>query len=252
VTAVVLAGGAPDIVAALAPGVANKAFVPIGGVPLVERVLQTLRAVPRVERIVVVAPQAARDVPALALADERRDDGTRMIESLQSGLAGFTPDESVLIVASDMPVLTRAALDEAIDEIERRDLDIAYCVLERRYHVARYPKIPHTWAKMRDGSFCGGGVSSLKPRVLPRLADLLDSLGAARKSPVRLAGIFGWDFLLRFALGRLSIEAAEGRASKLVGAPVGAIRCTHPEIAVNVDRPGDVALAEGLVAGALA
>jgi hypothetical protein len=29
--------------------------------------------------------------------------------------------------------------------------------------------------------------------------------------------------------------------------PVGAIRCTHPEIAVNVDRPGDVALAEALL-----
>ena len=248
VNAIVLAGGPADKVAALAPGAANKAFVPVGGIALVERVLRTLREVPRIERIVVVAPHATHGGPALALADERRDDGGRMIESLRSGAAGFAADETLLIVASDLPVLTRAALDEAIDTIEARDLDIAYTCLERRYHDARYPQIPHTWAKMRDGSFCGGGVSAIKPRALPRLGELLGALGSARKAPLRLAAIFGWDVLLRFAFGRLSIAAAEARASTLARAPVGAIRCTHPEIAVNIDRTGDVALAEALLA----
>jgi hypothetical protein len=100
---------------------------------------------------------------------------------------------------------------------------------------------------MREGQFCGGGVTSLKPRALPRLAGVLDALGAARKAPVRLAAVFGWDILARFALGRLSIEDAEARASALLGAPAGAIRCTHPEIAINVDRPADVARAAALL-----
>ncbi|GAC1416856.1 MAG: nucleotidyltransferase family protein [Candidatus Velthaea sp.] len=249
VNAVVLAGGPPDAVSALAPGVANKAFVPIAGVPLVERVLCQLRAVPRIDRIVVVAPLAAHHDPALKLADERRADGAHMIDSLRSGLAGFAPDEAVLVVASDLPVLTRAALDEAIDSIAKRDADIAYACLERRYHDARFPQIPHTWARMREGQFCGAGISALKPRALPKLALVLDSLGAARKAPLRLAAIFGWDVLVRFALGRLSIEAAEARASRILGAPAAAIRCTHPEIAVNVDRVSDVPLAEALIAG---
>ncbi|GAC1534062.1 MAG: nucleotidyltransferase family protein [Candidatus Velthaea sp.] len=246
--AIVLAGGPADKVAALEPGAANKAFVRIGGITLVERVLRTLREVPRIERIIVVAPHATHGEPALALADEQRDDGVRMIESLRSGIAGFPPDQLLLIVASDLPALTRAALDEAIDEIEARDPDIAYACLERRFHDARYPQIPHTWAKMRDGSFCGGGVSAIKPRALPRLGELLGALGSARKAPLRLAAIFGWDVLVRFAFGRLSIAAAEARASRLAGAPVAAIRCTHPEIAVNVDRVGDVALAQTLIA----
>jgi GTP:adenosylcobinamide-phosphate guanylyltransferase len=246
--AIVLAGGPPDAVAALEPGAPNKAFVRIGELTLVERTLRAVRSVPRIERIVVVVPESTLAAGALAGADEARPDGPRMIESLRSGLAGFAPDEPLVIAASDLPVLTRAALDEVIDEALVRDLDLGYATLERRYHDARFPAIPHTWARMREGQFCGGGAVILKPRVLPRLERLLDQLGSARKSPLRLAAIFGWGTLVRFALGRLSIADAELRASGLIGARAGAIRCTHPEIAVNVDRPADVALAKGLIA----
>lgn len=245
--ALVLAGGAPDAVALLEPGAANKAFIRVGGIALVQRVLETLRAVPRVERLVVVAPQSTHGSAALASADETRADGRRMIESLRSGLAGFPADVPILVVTSDLPVLTIAAVDEVLDALAVRDLDIAYTCVARRYHDACYPHIPHTWARLRDGQFCGGGAIAIKPRALERLADVLDALGAARKAPLRLAAVFGWDVLLRFALGRLAIADAEARATAILRAPVGAIRCTHPEIAVNVDRPSDVAHAAALV-----
>jgi len=227
--------------------VPNKAFVHIGAATLVERTLRAVRTVPRIERIIVVAPEAALTDAALAGADERRPDGPRMIESLRSGLTGFAPDEPLLITASDLPLLTRVALDEVIDDALARDLDLGYSCLERRYHEARFPQFPHTWARMRDGQFCGGGAVVLKPRVMPHLERLLDKLGTARKSPLRLAAIFGWGTLARFALGRLSIAAAEQRASRLVAARAGAIRSTQPEIAINVDRPADVALARALI-----
>jgi hypothetical protein len=107
-----------------------------------------------------------------------------MIESLRSGAAGFPADAPLLVVASDLPVLTTAAIDEVIDAVAARDLDIAYTCLARRYHDARYPQIPHTWARMREGQFCGGGVSAVKPRALDRLGEFLDALGAARKAPL--------------------------------------------------------------------
>jgi hypothetical protein len=163
-----------------------------------------------------------------------------MIESLRSGLQGFTEDALVVVAASDLPALDARAIDEFVDAALARDLDLAYACLERRYHDAVYPEFPHTWARLREGSFCGGGVVALRPRVLPRLAALLDALGNARKSPLRLASLFGWDVLARFALGRLTIAAAEARASQLIGARAGAIRCTQPQIALNVDRVDDV------------
>jgi GTP:adenosylcobinamide-phosphate guanylyltransferase len=248
--AIVLAGGPPDAVSRMFAGLPNKAFTPIDGVPLVARVIAALRAAPGIARITVVAPTAAHGDAALAGADECRNDGARMIESLESGLAGLPPDAPVLVAASDLPLLNPAAVGEFLERSRERDLDLAYAIVHQRDHAAAYPAVPHTWAKMAEGRFCGGGVVALKPRVLAALRAILDDLGAARKSPLRLAALFGWDVVPRFAFGSLSIAAAERRAGAILAAPAGAIRCSHPEIAVNVDRPSDVALANGLVRAA--
>jgi len=82
---------------------------------------------------------------------------------------------------------------------------------------------------------------------MPLLERFIEDLGAARKSPLRLASLFGWDMLARFALGRLSVAEAEARATKILGAPVSALISPYPETAVNVDRVSDVALARELV-----
>ena len=287
--AVVLAGGPPDAVSALAPDVPNKAFVPIAGVPLVQRTIAALRSSPHVGRIIIVAPRnpaARRALTATAAAaaddaddadggdngigngngngngigigigigngngngNEIRDAGDTMTESLQSGLRDLPPDELVLVFASDLPVLSRAALEDFIARVRAHDADLVYACVERATHTARFPDVPHTWARLADGTYCGGGGIALRPRVLPRLARLLGRLGRARKNPLRLAAIFGPAVLVRYALGRLTVAAAERRASVLLGAPVRAAICAYPEIAINVDRPSDVPLAESLVA----
>ncbi len=246
-TAVVLAGGPPDDVAALEPGAPNKAFVRIGGVTLVERTLRALRASTQIGHIIVVAPESAHADPALALADERRADGARIRVSLHNGLEGLPPDEIALVSTSDLPVLIAAAVDDFIGYAHDLDADLGYGCIERTVHEALYPTVPHTWARLRDGTFCGGGLIAIKPRALPALEHFIEKLGAARKNPLQLASLFGWDVLARFALGRLSMASAERRASQLLGAPVRAVISPYPETGVNVDRVSDVALAESLV-----
>jgi GTP:adenosylcobinamide-phosphate guanylyltransferase len=246
--AIVLAGGPPDAVAALQPGAPNKAFVEIGGVSLVARVLAALDAAASIERTVVVAPVDALDRAELALAGERRPDGKRITDSLRHGLAGFDPDRAVLIVTSDLPVLRPVAVDDFVERVQQLDADVSYGCVEKNAHLARYPAIPHTWARLQDGTFCGTGLMAIKPRALPPLEAFLERLGAARKSPLRLASLFGWDMLLAYALGRLSIASAEARGTRLLGAPVRAVISHYPEIAVNVDRPSDVKLAGDAIA----
>jgi molybdopterin-guanine dinucleotide biosynthesis protein A len=246
--AVVLAGGARDEVSAKTAGAANKAFVPVAGRPLVERTLASLRDVPAIGRIIVVAPRIAHASAALALADEKRSDGKRISDSLRAGLAGAPPDELLLVAASDLPLLTRASIEEFIALALARDADLSYACLGQETHNARFPDAPHTWAHLREGRFCGGGLVALRPRIMPKLELFLERLGAARKNPFALASIFGLGTLAQYALAELTIPAAEKRASELLGAPVAAAVCTHAEIAFNVDRASDVALAERYVA----
>lgn len=247
VTTIVLAGGAPDDVAAVQPGAINKAFVRIGGVPLVARTLRALRAAPSVGRIICVAPASAHDSPALELADERRDDGTRISDSLWNGLRGLPPDDPVFVSASDLPILSTQCIEAFLRDARSAEAEVAYAILERSTHMRDYPHIPHTWARMRDGTYCGGGFITLRPRAWPLLARFIERLGAARKNPLHLASLFGWDVLLRYAVRRLSVAQAEARASSILGAHVRAVISTHPEMAVNVDRASDIALAEALV-----
>lgn len=244
---VVLAGGPPDEVAAHTPGAPNKAFVDVAGKPLVQRTLEALRAAKDVERIIVVAPQSAHAHPALALADENRIDGRRIRDSLASGLNGLPPGDDVLISTSDLPVLTPQSVDDFIARVRQKDADIVYGCLEKSVHVRSYPDVPHTWVALKDGTYCGGGLMAMKPRVFPSLSQFIERLGHARKNPLQLAKLFGWDILLRFAIRQVSIADAEERASRILGSRARAVVSPYAETAVNVDRLTDIPLAETLI-----
>lgn len=246
-TAIVLAGGPADALSAKTPGAPNKAFVAIGGVALVERTIRALKSASSISRIIAVAPERAHGHPALALADEVRPDGQRIRESLRNGLAGLAPGEDVLVSTSDLPVLTAESIDDYVMRASEKDAELTYGCIEKRAHLAKYPRVPHTWAPLRDGTYCGTGFVTIRPAVWPSLERFIEALGHARKNPLQLAGLFGWDVLLRFAVRRLTIAAAEERASRIVGARVRAVVSPYPEIGVNVDRVSDIALAEELV-----
>ncbi|MGH7661261.1 MAG: nucleotidyltransferase family protein [Vulcanimicrobiaceae bacterium] len=242
-----LAGGRRDAVCDGTVAI-NKAFVAVGGTPMVARVLRTLRDVGEIERIAVVAPADALDDPALALADERRSAGEKIVASVERGLAESDPNAMMLMVTSDAPLLSVQSLREFVHALAASDADLVYGIAERRAHERAYPGVPHTWARMREGVYCGSAVFGIRPRVMPALRRFLDNLAAARKSPFKLARAFGWDVVLRFVFRGLSIPTAEERASTILGHTVRAI-VVEPDLAFNVDRKTDLALAEKYAIG---
>lgn len=251
-TAVVLAGGPADEVAKLQEGAPNKAFLRVGGRALVERVLEALRASKAISHVIVVAPPSMHESSALALADERRSDGVHIRESLRNGLRALPEAEQVLVATSDLPVLSAASVDDFAERAMALDGDIGYGCVERQVHLAKYPQVPHTWARLADGTYCGAGLATIRPCVLSQLDRFIEQLGAARKKPWRLASIFGAQVLFKYVTGNLRIRDAEVRAQEVLGAPVRAVVSPYAETAVNVDRVSDVALAERLVAEATA
>jgi hypothetical protein len=59
---------------------------------------------------------------------------------------------------------------------------------------------------------------------------------------------FGWRPLVAYLLGRLTLEEALARASKVIGARLAAVVLPQPEAAIDVDKPADLALAESILA----
>src|SRR5579863_7150575 len=85
--------------------IANKAYLPVGGTLMLERVLRALRAATSICRIRCVTPSSAF-ASAFAgrsaqLADEIIEPGSGLIDSLIAGLRGLPDGSLALVVATD-------------------------------------------------------------------------------------------------------------------------------------------------------
>jgi hypothetical protein len=59
---------------------------------------------------------------------------------------------------------------------------------------------------------------------------------------------FGWRSLVAYLLGRLTLDEALARASKVIDARLAAVVLPQPEAAIDVDKPADLELAESILA----
>ncbi len=250
-TAVVLAGGPHDELAALTPGAPNKAFVAIGGVPLVER---TLRALACSRRRSDASSSSRRRrctaSAALALADECRPDGERIRESLRSGLRDLPADDDVLVSTSDLPVLTAEAVEDYIARARvEANADITYgCVEKARPRREVSASAAHVGALARRHVLRNGVHYDPPAHLSVARALHRTTRPRAKESACIWRACSAVGVLVRFALRRLTIAHAEARASQGHRRTRARRRfAVSRRSAVNVDRLSDVALAESLV-----
>ncbi len=128
--------------------------------------------------------------------------------------------------------------------------DIGYGFVARDRSESKYPQVRHTWVRLREGVFCGGGVSVLRAGAAAQTADLLRRVTSLRKSPARLAMMFSPALLARLVFGGVSIADIEARADQISGLRCRGLLCDAPELAVNVDRLTDLHIVENIVKGA--
>jgi len=234
--------------------VANKAYLPVGGTLMLERVLRAFRGAKATGIIRVVTPPAAFASAfaqrAAAFCDEVVEPGSGLIESVIAGCAGLAPERMVIVTATDLPLLSPSVVDAfaAAARAECGSCDIGYGFVSKTAHVARYPQVRHTWVRLKEGVFCGGGVSVMRAGAVRQVADLLRRVAALRKTPLRIALLFSPMTLLRMLFTGVSVAELERRADELSGLHCCGVRCDEPELAVNVDRLADLRVVETILA----
>jgi len=256
-SAVVLAGtrGEGDPLAA-AEGVRHRALLPVAGVPMLLRVVRTLRTSPAVGRIEISIddPSALDDVEELARAvadgtlSVRRslDSPSRsVLDSLEA--AGSGP---VLITTADHALLTPEMVACFLEGGEATGADVAVGLVARTVLEARFPKSTRTWLSFRDDDYSGANLFLFRTPASRRAAAFWRRAESFRKRPWRLVSAFGPVALTLFLLRRLDLDGALARASRTIGAKVAAVRMPMAEAAIDVDRPSDLALVEELLGAA--
>ncbi len=240
-----LGGGDPGDAFAAAHGVPVKALIPVAGEPMALHVLRALRESGRVGRVAYVGPT----VPEMAeLIDERVTDHGTLLSNLEAGVealaaAGLAPGERVLVVTADIPLVTGEQLAQVLDAAPAHAA-LVYPVVRRGDCEKAYPGVQRTYARLREDTFTGGNIFLLDPRLigqfLPRLREVL----AARKAPLKLAGLIGPGILLRLLTRRLTVRELEERVSRILGVPARALVTPHAAIGTDVDKDADLRLAE--------
>jgi GTP:adenosylcobinamide-phosphate guanylyltransferase len=229
--AVVLAGGGPE--PTLAPGLPSKAFLEIGGRPLVRRVVDALRGCPAVERIMVVGPAEPLEA-AIGPDAEVIPEQASLMDNLAAAVARVSGHGPVLAVASDLPLLTAEAIGAFLDRCTD-GADFYYAIVPQAAIERRFPTARKTYVKVTDGTFCGGSVLWFNADVIDRVRPFVEQVINARKKPWLLAQLFGWGTVMKFASGRLSIAEVETRAREVTGLVGRAIMLDGPELARDVD-----------------
>jgi len=241
VDAVVLAGSTNDGPLKECSPVRYEALIPIGPRSMVEYVLDALLEVREIDRVVVVGPPdelVGRLKQGIAVADP----GDDLLENVQRGIRLLPGTRRVLLVTSDIPLITPRAIEDFLEQCRDQSADLYYPVVPKEVVENRFRQVRRTYVSLQEGIFTGGNLFLLNPAVVSGCLPLARRLVRARKSPLQLCRLVGLPFLVRFLLHRITLREAESRVSSLLGIRGVVVVSHYPEVGVDVDKPADLDL----------
>lgn len=255
-SAVVLAADreSEDPVAQFA-AVSCKALVPVSGREMVLRVLDTLAGAAETGTRLLVGPSIT--------SIEQHTELSRLVRSGQvqwfapkdtpsssafSVLQGLPEDTPVLLTTADHALLTTEMVDYFCNEARKSGCDVLAGVVRHELVAEAFPETKRTVTKLSDGGYCGCNLFAFLTPQARMAADFWRKVEKERKKPLRIIKVIGWTTVLRYLLGRLSLEQALSQLSKKMHLKVGVVRMPFPEAAVDVDKVDDLILVESILA----
>lgn len=241
VDAVILAGGDGEVID---PTCRFKGLVPVAGKPLVEWVVDAFHAASTINEIAVVMPTAEGLGPWVDRVDKLVHSDGMFMDNVLAGAASFRIDRPVLVATGDIPLVTPEAIDDLVRASLETEADFTYPMVRREEMERQFPGSERTYFRLRSGSHTGGNAMLVNPRLIPAAHDLGQQLFDQRKSTVGMLRIAGLGFVVRFVMGRLEPQDLAGKIQQLLGGTSAAVVTTHASLAVDVDKPSDLALVE--------
>lgn len=236
--ALILAGsrGGDDPVAS-AEGVAHKALVEVGGMPMLARVHAALHKA-GVPRIAVAAD--APEVVALARALGCEPIAPAAGPSGSVAVAFAKLGAPLLVTTADHALLAPAWVRDFLADTPEQ-ADVALLLARREAVEAAAPGSRRTWLRFADGAWSGCNLFLLAtPRAAAAL-ELWRTVEAERKRPWRLAARLGIGTLASYLVGRLGLADAVARLGRRIGIVAAVVAARDGLAAVDVDHPEDLA-----------
>ena len=235
---------------AAAYGVSHKCLVEIGGISMLRRVVDTLRAHPAIADIAIaiddraVAERALGGIPDGIAVVPTGESAARTALALLHSPQGRAP---ILLTTADHPLLTGEMVDHFIAGSEQAAADVTVGLAAAETILAAYPNAVRTFLRFGRQRFSGCNLFGFKTGKAVRAVEFWHYLEPLRKKPWRMMAAFGPSALLRFALGNLDLDEAFAIASRRIGVIARPIVLPFADAAVDVDKPADKELAEAVL-----
>lgn len=235
-------------------GAACKAFAPVGGLPMVIRVLDALAACNQISTIILCGPPAELHAQCTEL--QQRIATGRIIwlpnldspsRSADSCLDQIPDNMPVLLTTADHALLTPDIVQNFLRRSSASSADATVGAIEQHRIAAAFPHSKRTVIRLSDGGFCGCNLFTFKPqgRALVGFWRQAEDL---RKRPWRLiAQVLGWRTVVSYLCGRLTLQRALAAISQKSAVTIEAILLDDPRAGVDVDKIEDLRLAESIL-----
>lgn len=224
----------------------NKAMIRVHQKEMIRYVIDAVKATGLVDQIAVVG--AREDLaPILPYVDTVVEEGVDLADNVLRGTSIFGDEEEILVLTSDIPMITPEAIEDFVKQCSKVQADFYYPIVRREVNDKKYPGVKRTYVKIKDGSFTGGNIFLVKAKAVKTCIKRAKVFLSYRKAPWKMVRELGIGFALKFLLGTLTIAQLEERVSKLFGIRGKAVISEYPEIGTDVDKESDLQLVMSLL-----
>jgi GTP:adenosylcobinamide-phosphate guanylyltransferase len=249
-TAIVLAGSRPGRDAfAEQHGTDLKALIPVGGIPMVARPVNSLLLSPQILAVSVLSQQPDRIAKALPTNSRLKvaASGATIASTLEAVLANPATHFPLLVTTADHALLSPAMIADFCSKAESADLAIG--LVERRPLMARLPNTKRTWLGFRGGSYSGANLFAFGSPDAAKAVALWRSVEQDRKKGWRMISALGPAMLAGAVLKLRTLDQTLASVGKQLELDIRKVELADPLAAVDVDKPADHALVSAILEG---
>ncbi len=243
---VVVAGGKKASLQDLI-GTDVRALAILNGRRLLDYIIEPLKKSKYIGKIVVVVDE---DVVAKMPSIEGVEvcaGGNNMPESAKAGVEHLGSQGRVFFICDDIPFVTQEAIEDFLTQVEQLQGECFYPIIPKINCLEKYPNFKRTYFTLKDGCFTGGNMMVLDTKIISQGMIKANEIFARRKSPMKLASLIGWSFVVKFVLRLASSKDIVNRASDILSFECNKIISHYPEIGMDIDKKEDWLAAEAML-----
>ena len=240
--ALLLAGGKSKYALKKLTGQEYKALMTVDTFdsrPIISRVIEGLKETGHISQIYVSGPEAVQEKiksePLTLLPS-----GITLMETLQKSIPILKNETYIFIITCDLPLVMSQHLENFLEDcLANPGFDIYDAIINKESYLKKFPQneLRRIYANLVEGSYTGGNIFLINPKVIMDCADMIEQFILFRKHPLKMANILGRRVVIKYLRKYLSIRELEKMVPLYLKGYSGKTIEAAPEIALDIDKP---------------